>query len=86
MSEKPAEDESELHLMRCEKIVSENDFREQMKNITYNDIFGPLEIQISAIKTWEIVLECQLRYFQTVLQWTPGAPSCRAECLIYSQC
>ena len=54
---KPGEDESELHLMQCEEILSESDIREQMKNIAYKDIFGPLEKQISAIKTWKKVFK-----------------------------
>ena len=54
---KPGEDESELHLMRCEQILSESDIRDQMKNITYKDIYGPLEKQISAIKTWKKVFK-----------------------------
>jgi hypothetical protein len=54
---KPGEDESELHLMHCKEIVSESDIRDQMKNITYKDIFGPLDKQIIAIKTWKKVFK-----------------------------
>ena len=54
---KPEELESELHLMCCEKLVNENNIKEELSGINYSDIFGSLEKQISAIKVWKKILK-----------------------------
>ena len=57
LCEKPGEEESEIHLMSCEKILMESGIKEKLENIAFSDIFGPMEKQISAIKVWKKVLK-----------------------------
>ena len=49
---KQDEAESESHLLKCDKVISENDLKSLVENIAYNDIFGTLNQQINAIKVW----------------------------------
>ena len=50
---KPNEEESELHLMSCQKLNNEIDINSIFRNIAYIDIFGTLDKQIFAIKIWK---------------------------------
>ena len=52
---KNGEDESEIHIMKCSQIISENNLKTELENIAYLDIFGTLEKQISAVKVWKKV-------------------------------
>ena len=55
---KPGEKESELHLMKCETIIScDNNIGNLLTNISYMDIFGTIEKQVIAIKVWKKVLK-----------------------------
>ena len=45
-------EESELHLLKCEAIVSEPEVKDQISEITYSDIFSDVERQIKAVKLW----------------------------------
>ena len=44
------EDESEIHVMKCSKIISDDSLKEQFGTISYSDIFGSMKQQISAVK------------------------------------
>ena len=50
--QKQGEDESETHLLHCEKVICENNLRNIVKDIKYSDIFGTIEQQINASKVW----------------------------------
>ena len=47
------EDESEIHLMTCSQIISENNLKSELENISYLDVFGTLDKQIAALKVWK---------------------------------
>ena len=50
----PSDDQdSELHLLKCESIVSEPDIKDQINSIEYSDIFSDLKKQIRAVKVWK---------------------------------
>ena len=49
----PSEEESEIHLLRCEKLIFEQDFKTLLDKIIYTDIFGKIEKQVNAIKIWK---------------------------------
>ena len=84
LCEKPGEEESELHLMRCEKIIYESDIKNLRENISYMDIHGSIEKK-NPIKAWKKRFKCgQVRRFQTVPKWTPGAHVSWTQCLVYS--
>ena len=53
----PNEEESELHIMTCEKVKHAIDVNLLFRNIAYRDIFGTLEKQICAVKVWKKVLK-----------------------------
>ena len=53
LCKKIGESESEIHLMTCSQIISENDLKNQLENISYGDIFGIMEKQIAAGKVWK---------------------------------
>ena len=55
LCEKQGEDQSEIHLIKCEQIINENNIKDLIQNITYTDIFGKLDKQIAAIKAWKKV-------------------------------
>ena len=57
LCQKPGENESEIHLMKCEHIVNENNMQNTIQNIAYMDIFGTLEKQVAAIKVWKKILK-----------------------------
>ena len=50
------EKESEIHVMKCEKILSDNQLKNELATISYEDIFGTVDKQISAAKVWKKVL------------------------------
>ena len=61
-----AEDESEIHVMKCIKIISDESLKKQTETISYSDIFGSMKQQISAVKilkkifkVWKIKLEAE---------------------------
>ena len=58
-----AEDESEIHVMKCIKIISDESLKKQTETISYSDIFGSMKQQISAVK----VLKTRLIYFSDQL-------------------
>ena len=41
--------------MKCSQIISENNLKNELENISYLDIFGTLEKQTSAVKVWKKV-------------------------------
>ena len=47
------EQESELHLLRCEAIVSEPEIKDDINLIEYTDIFSDIRKQIRAVKVWK---------------------------------
>ena len=53
---KVEEKESEIHIMKCESIISDNCLKNDLTTISYEDIFGTLEQQIVAAKVWKKVL------------------------------
>ena len=53
----PSEEELEIHLMRCEKVICEQDLKTLLDKIIYTDIFGKIEKQIDAIKIWKKVFK-----------------------------
>ena len=57
LCQKPDENESEIHLMKCKYIVDENTMKESIENIAYMDIFGAIEKQVAAIKVWKKILK-----------------------------
>ena len=50
-------EESEIHMMTCEKIISDIYLKTQLENISYADIFGTLERQVVAVKVWKKVIK-----------------------------
>ena len=46
------EEESEIHLLKCNQIVSDDMLKQQIMNISNLDIFGTLQQQVKAIKVW----------------------------------
>ena len=48
--------ESEIHVMSCEKIISDNHLKNELSGISYADIFGTLAQQVKAVKVWKKVL------------------------------
>ena len=60
LCEMSGENESEIHLLKCGKIQSENNMQELMKDMVYKDIFGTIEKQIYAIKVWKKVFKIWL--------------------------
>ena len=51
------EEESELHLLKCNQIISDKQLQQQIKDISYSDVFGTLEQQVKAIKVWKKVFK-----------------------------
>ena len=45
--------ESESHLLNCEELMMEKEISEEMNKIEYMDIYGRLEDQVKAVKTWK---------------------------------
>ena len=56
LCQKPDEDECEIHLLKCDQIVKEKNI-ENIDKISYLDIFGTLEKQITAVKVWKKILK-----------------------------
>ena len=46
-------DESEMHLLQCEAIVSEPEVKDDISEIEYSDIFSDIKKQIKAVKIWK---------------------------------
>ena len=53
---KNGEEESELHVMHCENIISDINLKNDLETIAYEDIFGSLDKQILAAKVWKKVI------------------------------
>ena len=47
----PDEDESEIQIFKCDKLISENNLKNQLEKMAYGDIFGTLPKQIQAAKS-----------------------------------
>ena len=69
LCKKICEKETEIHLMTCSEIISENNLKNQLENIAYLDIFGDLKKQVVAIKVrkkvfrvWNLKLESSNRF------------------------
>ena len=45
-------EESEVHLLQCEAIISEPEVKDSITQIHYSDIFAEVKKQIKAVKTW----------------------------------
>ena len=45
-------EESEVHLLQCESIISEPEVKDSIPQIQYSDIFAEVKKQIKAVKTW----------------------------------
>ena len=84
LCQKPDENESEIHLMKCKYIVDENTTKESIQNIDYMDIFGAIEKQVAAIKVWKKILkiwEIKLEVSKLPPVDT-RVPTCGSECLV----
>ena len=44
------QEESEIHVMQCNKIISDESLKKPIETISYSDIFGNMKQQISAVK------------------------------------
>ena len=53
---KNGEEESEIHIMHCENIISDINLKNDLETIAYEDIFGSLDKQILAAKVWKKVI------------------------------
>ena len=49
-------EESEIHIMKCEKILSDKNLKRLLESISYADIFGTLDQQVKAVKVWKQVV------------------------------
>ena len=47
------EEESEVHLLRCDNIITEQDVKHDINEVEYLDIFSDLKKQIRAVKLWK---------------------------------
>ena len=57
LCQKEGEQESELHLMGCEKVIFESDIKKLLENVSYSDIYGSIEKQKQAIKAWRKIFK-----------------------------
>ena len=60
------EDKSEIHVMQCSKIRSDESLKKKIGTISYSDIFGSMKQHFSAVKilkkilkVWKIKLELE---------------------------
>ena len=80
--------ESEIHVMKCDNIISDNYLKNELGTISYADIFGTLDEQIVAAKVWKKIL----RVWNLKLDAAKLSPRCtcpsapRPECLITLHC
>ena len=51
------EEESEIHLLKCNQILSDIQLKQQIMDISYSDVFGTLQQQVKAIKVWKKVFK-----------------------------
>ena len=50
------DEESEIHLLKCNQIISDIQLKQQIMDISYSDVFGKLQQQVKAIKVWNFFL------------------------------
>ena len=66
------EEESEIHLLKCDQIISDIQLKQQIMDISYSDVFGTLQQQVKAIKVRNFL---SLKVWKVKLEDSNQAPS-----------
>ena len=51
------EEESEIHILKCKEILSEKSLSEDISKLSFSDIIGTVNEQISAVKVLKKVFK-----------------------------
>ena len=73
LCEDVTEEETQMHLLKCQFLTKHPELEQLISEIRYNDIFGDLASQVKAIKVWKKIVSVRKIHLKKK-KISPGAP------------